>query len=196
MKNLIKIITILIVLVGCKNQTRNTTEQPKSNFNLEKDFAEFQTKMTELDTLKIWISHSVCTYQGNEKLEITKKDGKIKIKAEYREGTFEKNPEWKVVYEKTISENDTIWNFGKFLKRNEKRLKSETKEYGMLQIKHKKNKIQFFTHGLVDLNKFMAEYFETMIKIHPENKENIYGHELIDMIDDDIIIKETELETE
>jgi len=196
MKNLIKIITILIVLVGCKNQTRNTTEQPKSNFNLEKDFAEFQTKMTELDTLKIWISHSVCTYQGNEKLEVTKKDGKIKIKAEYREGTFEKNPEWKVVYEKTISENDTIWNFGKFLKRNEKRLKSETKEYGMLQIKHKKNKIQFFTHGLVDLNKFMAEYFETMIKIHPENKENIYGYELIEMIDDDIIIKETELETE
>ncbi len=196
MKKLIKIITILVVLVGCKNQTENITEQPKSNFNLEKDFAEFQTKMTELDTLNVWISHSVCTYQGNEKLEITKKNGNINIKAEYREETFEKNPEWKVIYEKTISENDTIWNFGKFLKRNEKRLKSDTKEYGMLQIKHKGNKIRFFTHGLVDLNRFMAEYFEIMIKIHPENKENIYGYELIEMIegDGDVIIKETELE--
>ena len=198
MKNLIKIVSLLIILVGCKNQTENITEQPESNFNLEKDYAEFQTKMTELDTLKIWISHSVCTYQGSEKIEITKNNGNIKIKTEYKDETFEKNPKWKVVYEKTISENDTIWNLGKFLKRNEKRLKSETKEYGILQIKHRKNKIQFYTHGLIDLNKFMAEYFETMIKIHPENKENIYGYELIEMIegDDNIIIKETELETE
>ncbi|HIP47616.1 MAG TPA: hypothetical protein EYG92_01430 [Lutibacter sp.] len=171
MKNLIKIVSLLIILVGCKNQTENITEQPKSNFNLEKDYAEFQTKMTELDTLKIWIGHSVCNYQGSEKIEITKKNGNIKIKTEYKEETFEKNPKWKVVYEKTISENDTIWNLGKFLKRNEKRLKSETKEFGILQIKHRKNKIQFYTHGLVDSNKFMSEYFETMIKIHPENKE-------------------------
>jgi len=42
----------------------------------------------------------------------------------------------------------------------------------------------------------MEEYFETMIKIHPENKENIYGYELVEIINDDIIIKEMELETE
>ncbi len=187
---------IFVFLVGCDNQTKNVKEKVKSNFNLERDFAQFQTKMTELDTLKIWINHSVCTYQGYEKLEITKKNKKIKIKAEYKECTFEKKPKWKVLYEKTISENDTIWNFGKFLKRNEKRLNSKAKKYGMLQMKHKQNKIQFFTHGLGDLNKFMSEYFETMIKIYPENKEHIYGYEFIEINegDDKLIIDETALE--
>ena len=174
MKNLIKIVSLLIILFGCKNQTENITEQPKSNFNLEKDFAEFQTKITELDTLKVWINHSVCTYQGMEKLEITKINGNIKIKAEYTEQVFEKNPKWNTVYEKTISENDTIWNFGKFLKQNEKRLKSETKKYGILQIKHNKNTIHFHTEKLSDLNVFLFGYYNTMLKLFPENTNNLY----------------------
>ena len=182
MKNPIKIFVILVVLVGCNNQTKNITEKLKSHFNLKQDYAEFKTKMTDLDTLKIWVNHSVCTYQGYEKLEITKKNKEIKIKAEYNESTFENKQRWKIVYVKTISENDTIWDFGKFLKHNKKRLKSKTEKYGILQIRHKNDKIQFFTNGLSDLNRFMSEYFKTMIKIYPENKENIYGYEAIQLL--------------
>ena len=194
MKNLIKTTAFLIVFVACKKQTPNITTQQKSNFNFENDYAEFQTKMTELDTLKIWIDHSAYTLHGSEKLEITKKNGNIKIKAEYREETFAKKPKWNVVYEKIISEKDTIWNFGKFLKQNKERakyvaieerlnpetigetLKSGSLKHWMLQIEHTGNRVYFYTESINDLKLFMAEYFETMIKIHPKNKEHIYGY--------------------
>jgi len=194
MKNLIKISLFLIVLVACKKQTENITKQEKSSFNFKKDYTEFQTKMTELDTLKIWIDHSVYTLHGSEKLEITKKNGNIKIKAEYREETFAKNPKWNVIYEKIISEKDTIWNFGKFLKQHKERAKHETVEerlnpetigerlksgtlkHWMLQIEHKGNRVYFYTDSISDLEQFMAEYFETMLKIYPKNKGQIYGY--------------------
>ncbi len=171
----INIIIILSFFASCKNQSQNRKVKMKSDFNLEQNYADFQVKMSESDTLRVWINHSICTYQGYEKLEITKKNKIIKVKSEYNESTFEEKQKWKVVYVKTIPENDTVWDFGKFLKRNSKRLKSKTKKYGTLQIKHKNKKIHFFTNSLSDLNVFRSEYFKTMIKIYPENKGKIYG---------------------
>jgi hypothetical protein len=37
------------------------------------DLTDFKKKMTDLDTIKIWFDHSICTYQGAERIEITKK---------------------------------------------------------------------------------------------------------------------------
>lgn len=173
LKNIHKI--LILILVSCKKQTKKEIELLKSDFNFKKDYADFKHKMTELDTLKIWVNHSVCTYEGYERIEITKKSDSIKIRTEYKEETFEQNPEWKVIYEKLISANDTIWDFGKFMKRNNKRLTSDIKEYGMIQIKSGNDEIQFFTNGLLDLNRFTSDYFETMRKLHHENKQNIYG---------------------
>ena len=174
------------------------TEQKTSNFDLKTDLIDFKKKMTELDTIKIWFNHSICTYQGFERIQITKKSDSIKIRTEYKEDTFDQNPEWKIVYEKQILISDTIWKIEQFFKRNIERLKSEEKEYGTLQVSHNGIKLHYFTNGLSDLNRFMADYFETMIKLHPENKDNIYGIEIIETqnIIDENEIKETELETE
>ena len=112
---------------------------------------------------------------------ITKESDLIKIRTEFKEDTFEENPEWKVVYEKRIPITDTIWKIEEFFKRNIERQKSEEKEYGTLQVSHNGIKVHYFTKGLVDLNRFMADYFETMKMLHPENKNNIYGVEIIEI---------------
>jgi hypothetical protein len=175
MNRLIKIMFLTLILVSCKKETEKKMELAKSEFNLNADITDFKKKITELDTLKIWFNHSVCTYKGAERIEITKESDLIKIRTEFKEGTFEENPEWKVVYEKRIPITDTIWKIEEFFKRNIERQKSEEKECGTLQVSHNRIKVHYFTKDLVDLNKFMADFFETMKMLYPENKNNIYG---------------------
>lgn len=194
MKSKITIIFLIMILVSCKNETEQKAEFKKSEFSLKTDLTDFKNKMTELDTLKIWFNHSVCMYQGAERIEITRESDSIKIRTEYKEDTFKENPEWKFVYEKRISITDTIWRIEEFFKRNIERQKSDEKEYGTLQISHNGIKEHYFTNGLGDLNRFMADYFETMKKLYPENKNNIYGVEVIEIEEGEII--ETELESE
>ncbi|WP_299137101.1 hypothetical protein [uncultured Tenacibaculum sp.] len=192
MKSRITIIFLIMILVSCK--TEQKTEFAKSDFNIKTELTDFKNKMTELDTIKIWFDHSVCTYQGVERIEITKKSDSIKIRTEFKEETFNENPEWKLVYEKKISKADSLWKIEEFFKRNVERQKSEAKDYGTLQVSHNGIKVHYFTNGLVDLNRFMADYFKTMKSLHPENIDNIYGIEIEEIIDEEI--KETELESE
>ena len=159
-------------------QNEFLTEQKFSDFNLKTDLTDFKKKITELDTIKIFFDHSVCTYEGYERIEITKKSDSIKIRAEFKEETFEENPEWKVVYERKIPITDTIWKIEEFFKRNIERQTSEGNEYGTLQVSHNGIKVHYFTKGLVDLNRFLADYFETMKMLYPENMNNIYGVEI------------------
>jgi len=186
-----------LILASCKKETESKTEFSKSDFNLKTDLTDFKKKMTELDTIKVWFNHSVCTYQGYERIEITKFSDSIKVRTEFKEETSDENNNWYLVYEKRIPINDTIWKIENFFKRNIERQKSEEKEYGTLQIMHNGIKIHYFTKSLIDLNMFIADFFETMRELHPENKNNIYGIEISEIENiQDIEIKETELETE
>ena len=89
-----------MILFSCKKETEKKSESVISDFKLKIDLTDFKNKMTELDTIKIWFDHSVCTYQGAERIEITKESDSIKIRTEFREDTFNENPEWKTLYEK------------------------------------------------------------------------------------------------
>ena len=135
--------------------------------------------MAEIDTIKIWYDHSVCTYEGYERIAITKKNDSIKVRTEFKEEMSDANPNWQLVYEKTIPTNDTIWKIEEFFERHTDRLKSDVEIYGTLQVSHNGIKKHFFTEGLVDLNRFTADYFKTMRELFPENKNEIYGVDLI-----------------
>ncbi|WP_299157046.1 hypothetical protein [uncultured Tenacibaculum sp.] len=176
LSSLLKLLLILsFILTSCKKET-NKKSIPK--FNLITDITNFKKKMSELDTIKIWFNHSVCTYRGVERVKITKESDSIKIRTEYKEQTFEKAPKWKLVFEKKIPSTDTIWKFEEFLIRNNKR--QRLKKLGTLQISHNKVKVHYTANGLADLNRFMADYYETMKILHPENKNGIYGIETIE----------------
>ena len=179
MKYLLKIL-ILISFFACK--TKRQTEWPKSNFSFKRDFTELTKKMTERDTIKTWMNLSQCTYQGIEKLTITRKNDSIKIQPEFAKSMiagidFKKSkPIW-------ISVNDTTWKFNEYLKRNAYRLQSDSLKFGRLQISLNSEKLNFFTHGLGDSGKFLIDYCNTMQKLMPESKNHIYGNT--------VIIKET-----
>ena len=180
MKNLLKILIPALILVSCKKETENNVDLVKSDFKLTADLTDFKNKMTESDTIKMWFDHSACVYQGFERIRITKKSDSLKIRSEFKEETFNDDLDWKTVYEKTIPINDTIWKIEEFLSRNSERLTSGEKEYGTLQITHGETTLHYFTDGLVDLNQFMADYFETMREVYPENKNGIYGYVFVE----------------
>ncbi len=167
--------------VGCQQKKQLETkfaeinEPVKSNFDLNSDYADFKTKMTESDTLNVWVDHSVCTYQGYERLMITKKDDSIKILSEFKD--YDKqNPEWKIVFEKNISESYTTWNFGNYMKRNKNRLTTDSTKYSKIEVKSGLQKLRFVTKGLVDLNRFKADYDTIMRKLYKPKGILIYGH--------------------
>ncbi len=164
-----------MTLVSCNKETEDKTQLPLTNFKLEQDFSEFRQKMSEMDTIKVWFNHSVCTYQAYEKLEITKKSNRINVRSEFMESTFNDDPEWKVIYDKKIPITDTLWKFEKFVDRNKKYRTSDPNSRGTLKIVSKKDTIRFSPSGLTNLNRFISDYYSTMRKLYPENKENIYG---------------------
>ena len=166
--------------MSCQEKQKAEKEKPTSEFDLISDLTNFQKNMTELDILTISFDHSVCTYEGYERIEITKQSDSISIVSNFKELTFQENPKWERIYDKKISENDTIWKFEQFLKRNEKRKNTDQNKRGILILTDKKDTIQYSTDGLVDLNIFLADYYETMRKIYPENKNGIYGIDIVE----------------
>ena len=185
MKNALKILILTLIFVSCKKETE--VELTESNFNLKKDYVELTNKMNEVDTIKVWMNLSQCTFQGIEKLTITRKKDSIKIQPEYAESMVV-GTEFKKSHPIIISANDEKWKFNEFLKRNENRLVSDSLKYGQLQITLNNEKLNFFTNGLGDSGKFLIDYCNTMKNIMPKSDYHIYaGTEIID---------ETELITE
>ncbi|MFI8380581.1 hypothetical protein [Leeuwenhoekiella sp. NPDC079379] len=191
MKNLLIILILTLIYVSCK--TERKTQLPKSDFSLKKDYVELTNKLTELDTIKVWMNLSQCTYQGIEKLTITRKKDSIKIQPEFAESMIV-GTEFIKEKEIIISVNDTIWKFNEFLKRNENRSQSDSLKYGRLQITLNSEKLNFFTHGLGDSGKFLFDYCRTMKNIMPESDNHIFGVEIIEIEDGEM--EETELESE
>lgn len=157
------------------------SEISKSSFNLKRDLLEFRTKMNESDTVKIWFYHSVCTFQGYERIKISKKSDSIIISSEFKDETFDDITEWKLMYVKSIHINDTNWKFEDFIKRNLNRMKKNESENDriVLQIINKDDKIEFYTNGLVDYNRFLKDYINTMRELLPNEKYFIHDVNVI-----------------
>ena len=190
MKNLLKILILILILVSCNQKTEKKNIPVESNFNLKTDYVDFKHRMTELDTLNIFIEHSVCTSSAKERIEITKKNDSLKVKSEYYSTSYQKKPNWELIYNKTISENDTIWDFENFLVRNENRMSSEDRKSGRIQIRNRKDTIHLFTKGLIDLFDFIEDYGKTADKLCPQ-----YLFKVNQVVKIESDIKETELKT-
>ncbi len=176
---------MIILLASCSNNKPSeedvsiVEEQLKSNFDLKSDFQNFKTKMTEMDTLRIFVDHSVCTYQGYERLMITKHSDSIIVSSEFKDYDNQ-TPEWEKVFDKTISENDTIWNFGEFMNRNKNRLINDGEKYAKIEVTNGEQKLRFATDGLIDLNNFKTDYDTTMRKLYKPKGILIYGYPVFD----------------
>jgi len=194
LKNLFKIVILTLILTCCKEETEKKTVLKKSKFNLKTDLTNFKHTMTEADTIRIWFNHSVCTSQSFERIEITKKSDSLNIRSEFKDINFSQNSEWKIIYNGNISVSDTVWKIEKLLKENIHRQKSDEKAYGTLQISHNGDKVNYFTSGLRDLQKFIIEYNITMKELYPQTVDIYYNIPIPVLNEDMKTILETELE--
>jgi len=149
-----------------------------SDFDLNTDIADFKNSISDSDTISIWFDHSVCVYQGYERIKITKNSDSIRVRSEFKEITFGDSEDWILMYEKNIHPADSIWKFDEFIARNRNRIKKDDMSRAITQISDNKDTIRIYTSGLVDLNRYLADYYKTMRAIFPENKNGIYGYEV------------------
>ena len=163
-----------MLLTSCKEKQKELISEDESTFNLKEDLYNFRQKMTVRDTIRIAFDHSICEYQGYEKLEITKSGDSLNIKSEYKDYN-ENNPNWKILYSKRIAIKDTIWNFLEFLKRNDSLMTDIPGDYYNLVIRHGNNKLSYSTNGLSQRLEFQHDYNQTMRNLfNPEGF--IYGY--------------------
>ena len=108
------LIFAVLLQVSCD---KNKIEVKKSNFILNRDFKDFKTKMTELDTLKVGMFIGACTYHTSEKLVISKRKDSLLIQPYFKRRAFSND---KYIKQKAISihEKDSIleiWRVFKFI---------------------------------------------------------------------------------
>lgn len=169
----------VLTLNSCKEDGRlENANISTPRFTLTTGLFDFKQKMTELDTLIISFDHSVCTYQGYETLEITKQSDSLRIVSHFYEMTFEENPRWEKVYEVQITNKDTSWGLEDFLKRNDSLTNFEKGQSATLIVTDKKDTIRYYTRGLLELNRFIEDYYQTMRKLQSKKSIEIYGVEV------------------
>ena len=154
---------------------------PLSTFRLGADLKEIKAKMTVHDTVKLFFDHSVCEYEGFEYIQITKQNDSLRIVSRFKEIDLGDEKEWFGLYDIQLAAKDTLWQFGDFLWRNMDRAGIETDSRRlMLTLTHQNDTLKYYTDGLVDVNRFLADYYQTMRVIFPENTNGVYGVDVIE----------------
>jgi len=179
MKSLIILLFSFLILISCNNQSKKINKE--SDFNLITDYTEFQKKMNDHDTIYVWIAVPSCFPPIQvEKLTISKENKQITINTSFNDDINKPNnciSQSKVI----LSENDTLWKFDEFLKRNMFRIKTKPhKKMGTIILKYKSQKIHFFTKNKAEHNLFILDYTTTMKRINPNTKEYIEEIEVVD----------------
>lgn len=177
MRYFLSLFLAILFFVSCKKEQEK--QNLVSDFNLEKDYGDFAKRMTEQDTIKVWMNLSQCMYQGIEKLQITKKDSYLTIRTEFAESAIA-GTEFVESKPIVLSVYDTIWKFDEFLKQHQGRIQTDSLSYGSLQISANNRRISFMTDGLGDNARLMIDYCNTMRNIMPNSEHHIYAGTVTD----------------
>ena len=161
-----------MTILSCKRQNDVGEIIKKSEFNLLTDYYDFKTKMTELDTLKVYMNIGSCMHNSAEKLTITKLNDSLIISPEFKEDAFSND---NFIKQKTlrIHQNDTTWNFGKFIRKY--KTENIKGEESIFVIKSDTTMIKFQTNGIISRDNIVADYCIMMRKLIPESEYHIYG---------------------
>jgi len=193
LKTRILILSLIIIFSSsCNDVSKKTETDEKSKFNFKTDYKEFKTKMSELDTLKVWMFIGACTYHTAEKLTITKKNDTLTILPEFKERAFTDDS---YIKQKPISihENDTIWKFGEFLDYYKLKNNKSKNKIPIFEIKSDTTSLKFYTKGIYQRDQIVGDYCIVMKQLIPNSKYHIFG-EIIDLNTDNVELEITEIE--
>ncbi|MEZ4804473.1 MAG: hypothetical protein R2852_03020 [Bacteroidia bacterium] len=165
---------VVLMLFSCNDKSKSQSSSQESTFNLNSDLYRFKQQMTDIDTLRVWFNHSACTSRSYEFLEVTKQQDSIQIVSWFEGMSEYEDSKRRKLYEKRISEKDTLWDFALFLRQNVKRQNMENKGQGLLQVIHKSDTLKYFSSGIIDRLHFQADYMSTMLALYPEYVGDVY----------------------
>lgn len=171
MKLKILLLTIIVSLFSSCTVTNKEVE--RSNFILNKDFEDFKTKMTELDTLKVRMFIGTCTYHTSERLVISKKKDSLLIQPYFKRRAFSND---KYIKQKAISihEKDSVWKFGEFLNLYNKKNREDDNS-AIFSIKSDTSSIKFYAKGIHQRDLIVRDYCKVMKQLIPDSEYHIFG---------------------
>ncbi|WP_422090666.1 hypothetical protein [Tenacibaculum ovolyticum] len=149
---------------------------------MKRDFKDFKTKMTELDTLKVGMFIGACTYHTSEKLVISKKKDSLLIQPYFKRMAFSND---KYIKQKTIliHEKDSVWKFGEFLSLYCGKDREEDDSV-IFSIKSDTSSLKFYTKGVYQRDVIVRDYCKVMKQLIPNSKYHVFG-EVIEIDEDE-----------
>jgi hypothetical protein len=164
------ITTLLAFMIFCSCGERKRNINYKSDFELKSDLLIFTTKMTQNDTIKIFVNASGCLSECYLEHIITKKNDSIFIQTEIEFVRIDKGVK---SLPKTLVENipgDSL-NFESFFTYlNKKKESSYSTGSLILSVIVKNDKINFYSSDFVDRLQSLSYYEMIMRRIYPNEE--------------------------
>jgi len=151
------------LIISCKE---NNPKSGKSDFDLKNDYRELTSKMTNLDTVQISTDLSICGWDRQESIQLTKSNDSLEVHLTIKDVEFGNSNQ--IV---KLSQKYSNWNIGSFLIENQNRIEIQNTESNpRMIVSSKADSLKLYTNGLVDGNQFIGNYYKLMYHIDPENE--------------------------
>ncbi|TLP80480.1 hypothetical protein [Maribacter sp. ACAM166] len=143
-----------------------------SELDLKTDLADFTTKMTKKDTIKIIANLTMEYWVRQDELELTKINDRIRLKTTIREDTtFELKFEMRTNDLPRITFQNKTFGFEKHFADQVERTKGGDKYQWIYKIINQKDTLTFHTTDLGDKGLELQNYFKFMLGLYPDEKE-------------------------
>lgn len=165
---------LVILLANCelKTKTENTTEPDTSVNVLGENLSDFTNKLTDNDTIKIFVDLSMEWWVRIDELILTRDNHKIQLQTIIKEDTtFERKYQMRANKLEEITIKNKNNEFERYFTERVNRLTREDKNEWIYQIISKNDTLTFYTNGLDDKGGQVSEYLKFMRNYHPEQEE-------------------------
>ena len=163
MKNLIYYSFLILLIISCQE---NNPKSGKSDFDLLNDYAKLTSKMTNLDTVKISTDLSICGWDRQETIQMTKSNDSLQVQLTINDVEFGNSNQ--IV---KLSPKNSNWNIDSFLIENQNRIGTQNNEsFPRMIVFSNSDSLILYTNGLVDGNQFIGNYYKLMYHIDPKNE--------------------------
>ncbi|MCD8455250.1 hypothetical protein G1K75_12425 [Tenacibaculum finnmarkense] len=164
------IILFSVLLTNCKSEKK--AESYISELNLTENIADFTSRMTEKDTVRITANLTMEYWVRIDELILTKKNNELVLQTTVKEDT---TYELKYQMRKNTLAELNIENsnneFEQHFQTNFKRTEIDSNRGWIYRIINQKDTLKFHTVGLGDKGGCVRKYFEFMDNYYPNEKE-------------------------
>ncbi|GAL82758.1 hypothetical protein JCM19274_2481 [Algibacter lectus] len=166
------IILVSVLLTNCKSE--KIAESYISELNLTENIADFTSRMTEKDTVRITANLTMEYWVRIDELILTKKNNELVLQTTVKEDTtYELKYQMRKNTLAELNIENSNYEFEQHFLTNFKRTEIESNGGWIYRIINQKDTLKFHTVGLGDKGGCVKEYFDFMDNYYPNEKEFI-----------------------